>query len=243
MGDRGAAALWGALHNPSTCCTDSSRFGSIFASIARPSKHGSHHVCDNRAPQRTSSSRRTALTDSRKPCAPIHIGSHCRLRLGSHVSPYLRDSAAVPVSLFGERAVIPSARLSPVFECSQVFAWTISSNTRRWQIIINVTAAVAASDICNNGMEAVFDNTPSNLTEPLAAILLVSGICNNSMEVALKHTVQPCRNTHRHSLSSKMIGDNKEQASTYRQHNNPRRFNFMSMRMTRKSKRVRITQI
>jgi hypothetical protein len=42
-GDRGAAAS-GAFNDPSTCCTDGSRFGSIFASIARPSKHGSHHV-------------------------------------------------------------------------------------------------------------------------------------------------------------------------------------------------------
>ena len=112
VGDRGAAALRGALHDPSTCCTDGSRFGSIFASIARPSKHGSHHVCDNRAPQRTSSSRRTALTDSRKLCAPIHIDSHRRLGLGSYVSPYPRDSAAVPVSLFDERAVIPSAPIA-----------------------------------------------------------------------------------------------------------------------------------
>jgi hypothetical protein len=62
-GVRGAATLRCALNDPSTCCTDGSRFGSILASIARPSKHGSHHVCDNRAPQRTSS-KRMALTDS-----------------------------------------------------------------------------------------------------------------------------------------------------------------------------------
>ncbi len=53
----------------------------------------------------------------------------------------------------------------------------------------------------------------------------------------LQHTVQPRSTTHRHSLSSEMIGNNKEQANTYRQHNNPRRFNFMSMRMTGKSEK------
>ncbi len=38
-------------------------------------------------------------------------------------------------------------------------------------ITINVTTAVTASDICNNGMEMVFYNTPSNLAAPLTAIL------------------------------------------------------------------------
>jgi hypothetical protein len=55
-------------------------------------------------------------------------------------------------------------------------------------ITINVTTAVTASDICNNGMEMVFYNTPSNLAEPLATILLVSGICNNGMEMVFYNT-------------------------------------------------------
>jgi hypothetical protein len=53
VGVRGAATLRCALKDLSTCCTDGSRFGSILASITRPSKHGSHHVCDNCAPPRT----------------------------------------------------------------------------------------------------------------------------------------------------------------------------------------------
>ncbi len=34
----------------------------------------------------------------------------------------------------------------------------------------------------------VFCNTPSNLAEPLAAILLVSGICNNGIEMVFYNT-------------------------------------------------------
>ena len=37
-------------------------------------------------------------------------------------------------------------------------------------------------------MEMVFDNTTSNLAEPLAAILLVNGICNNGMEMVFNNT-------------------------------------------------------
>jgi hypothetical protein len=47
-GDRGAAALRGAFNDPSTCCT--ALASEVSLPIARPSKHGSHHVCDNRSP-------------------------------------------------------------------------------------------------------------------------------------------------------------------------------------------------
>jgi hypothetical protein len=54
----------------------------------------------------------------------LDIGSHCRLGLGLYVSLSLRDNAAVPVSLFGERVVIPAAPIAGV-ECSEVFTWAI----------------------------------------------------------------------------------------------------------------------
>jgi hypothetical protein len=94
-------------------------------------QHGSHHVCDNRA-LRTSSSRRTALSDSETLRAnPIQhmvmdIGSHCRLGLGSYVSPYLRTVRRYQ-SLFGESCYTVCAHRG--VECSQVHAWTISSKT------------------------------------------------------------------------------------------------------------------
>jgi hypothetical protein len=71
-------------------------------------------------------------------------------RIGFIRLPISADSTTVPVSLFGERSVIPSAPIAGV-EYSQVSACTISSKTRRWQITIDVTTPVAASDIWNNG--------------------------------------------------------------------------------------------
>jgi hypothetical protein len=172
VGDRGAATLRCALDDPSTCCTDGSRFGSILASIARPSKHGSHHVCDNRAPQRTSSMR-MALTDSWKPCAPIQhlvldIGSHCRLGLGSYVAPYLRTVRRYR-SLFLRESCYTVLRPSPV-SSSQVFAWTLLENP--------TTANNNRLDDCGNGERypqqwhgVGLEDTTSNLAVPLAAIL------------------------------------------------------------------------
>ena len=119
-------------------------------------------MCDNRAPQRTSS-KRMALTDSWKPCAadfkgqqPIQhlvlaIDSHCRLGLGSYVAPCLRIVWRYR-SLFQRESCYTVLRPLSV-SSSQVSTWTNSSKTRRWQITIDLTTAVAASGICNNGME------------------------------------------------------------------------------------------
>jgi hypothetical protein len=129
-GDRGL--LSGAFNDPSTCC-NGSRFGSIFASIARPSKHGSHHVCDNRVPSaRPPQGERLCLIlrNLARQSNPTHGDGHwlaLPARIGFIRLPISADSA-VYQSLFGERAVIPSAPIAGV-ECSQVHAWTISSKT------------------------------------------------------------------------------------------------------------------
>jgi hypothetical protein len=97
----------GAFNDPSTCC-NGSRFGSIFASIARPSKHGSHHVCDNRVPSaRPPQGERLCLIlrNLARQSNPTHGDGHwlaLPARIGFIRLPISADSAAVPVSLWRE---------------------------------------------------------------------------------------------------------------------------------------------
>jgi hypothetical protein len=100
----------------------------------------------------------------------MDIGS-LPLGLGSYVSPYLRTVRRYQSLL--ARAVIPSAP-SRVSSVARSMPGLSPRKPRRWQITINVTTPVAASNSCNNGME-----------------------------LASKHNVQPRSITHRHSLGER----------------------------------------
>jgi hypothetical protein len=121
----------------------------------------------------TSSSRRTALSDSVKPCAPIQSNTHDgHCTAGSdwvHTSPHICGQCGGPaLSLARELLRAPIAGV-----VARSMPGLSPRKPRRWQITINVTTPVAASNSCNNGME-----------------------------LASKHNVQPSI-THRHSLGER----------------------------------------
>jgi hypothetical protein len=192
VGDRGAAALRGAFNDPSTCCTDGS-LRSIFASIE--AQQGSHRVI---TPQRTSSSRRTALSDSVKPARqsnPTHGDGLHWLHSGSdwvHTSPI---SGQWRYQSLSWRELLYRLRPSRVSSVARSMPGLSPRKPRRWQITINVTTPVAASNSCNNGMELASKHNvqPQYHSPPFSWC-----IHNNGMELVLT-TQRPTLQNHNNS--------------------------------------------